>query len=127
MRIVFDTSAWVEYLDGSKIGLKVRNILDDKKNEIFTSIITLAELASTLKRLNSDVDFGFKIVIDSSKIIFLNQESAKGAGILHAETRKKVKDFGMADAIILVSARELSAKLLTRDSHFKGFKEAILI
>ena len=120
-------NAWIEYFKGSEIGKKVNRILESKENEIFTSIITIAELASILKRKNEDVELCCKIVKDSSELFFINAEIAKEAGILHAETRKKIKDFGMVDSIILLTAHKLNAKIVTGDPHFKGFKEAILI
>ena len=43
------------------------------------------------------------------------------------EIRKKIKDFGLADVFVLLTARKLNAKIITGDPHFKGFKEAILI
>mgnify|MGYP001580805479 CR=1 FL=1 len=127
MKIVFDTFAWVEYFNGSEIGVKVKQMLELQENEIFTSIMTIAELASALKRDDRDVEISYKIVKDLSKIYFIDLELAKEAGILHVEMRKKLKDFGMIDCLILLTARKLSAKILTGDPHFKGLKEARLI
>ena len=127
MKIVFDTFAWVEYFNGSEIGTKVKQILESQENEIFTSIITIAELASVLKRDERDAELSCKIVRDLSKIYFIDLELAKEAGILHVEMRKKLKYFGMIDCLILLTARKLSAKILTGDPHFKGFKEAVMV
>jgi predicted nucleic acid-binding protein len=41
--------------------------------------------------------------------------------------RKNSKDFGLADAYVLATARKLKAKILTGDEHFKPVKEAIMI
>jgi predicted nucleic acid-binding protein len=38
-----------------------------------------------------------------------------------------MKDFGLADAYVLATARKLKSKILTGDPHFKGMKEAVLI
>ena len=127
MKIVLDTYAWIEFFNGSEAGKKVGNILNSKENEIFTSIITIAEMSSKLKRENLDAEKGYEIITNSSKIYFMNPELAKEAGLLHAEMKKKIKDFGMIDSIILSTARKLGAKIVTGDPHFKGFKEAILI
>src|SRR3989338_1283280 len=127
MKIVVDTHAWIEYLKGSETGSKVRQIVESEENELFSSIITVSEVSSVFKRENRDVEQACVSIIDLSKIYFINLEFAKEAGILHAETRKKIKDFCMADSIILLTARKLGAKILTGDPHFKGFKEAVLI
>lgn len=127
MRYVIDAHAWIEYFIGSKRGGKVRKILESEENEIFTSIITVSEVTSVIKRENRDYEQKYIDIINLSKIYFMNLEFAKEAGILHAETRKKIKDFGLADSLVLLTARKLGAKILTGDPHFKGFKEAILI
>ena len=102
-------------------------ILEPEDNEIFSSIITIAEVVSVTKRENRDAEQKYIDMINASKIYGINSGFAKEAGILHAEIRKKIKDFGLADAFVLLTARKLGAKIVTGDPHFKGFKEAILI
>jgi predicted nucleic acid-binding protein len=41
--------------------------------------------------------------------------------------RKIERDFGLADAYVLVTARRLRSKVLTGDPHFRGVKEAVPI
>jgi predicted nucleic acid-binding protein len=41
--------------------------------------------------------------------------------------RKTLKDFGLADAYVLATARKLDAKVLTSDLHFKNVKGVVLI
>ena len=41
--------------------------------------------------------------------------------------KKKIRDFGLIDAIILTTARKLKAKVVTGDPHFKKFKEVVFI
>ena len=127
MKVVFDTFAWIEYFNGSKAGEKVKQILESQENEIFSSIITISEVCSILKREKRDPELAYKNIQNLSRISFMSPEFAKEAGILHAETRTKIKDFGMIDSIILLTARKLGAKIVTGDPHFKDFKEAILI
>lgn len=127
MKCVIDAHAWIEYFIGSDRGNKVKKIVESKENEVFSSIITIAEVVSATKRENRDAEERYNDMINLSKIYFISLEFAKEAGILHAETRKKIKDFGLADAFVLLTARKLNAKILTGDPHFKGFKEAILI
>ena len=127
MKFVLDTFAWIEYFNGSESGKKVDEIIESEENEIFSSIITIAEVASILKRNEEDVELGYKKMIDLSKLYFINSEIAKETGLLHAEIKKNIKDFGLADAFVLLTARKLKAKIVTGDPHFKGFKEAILI
>lgn len=127
MRYVIDSYAWIEYFNSSEKGSRVKKIVESQDNENFTSIITIAEVSSISKREGRDTELAYKILTNLSKIYFMSLEFSKEAGILHAEIRKKIKDFGLADAIVLLTARKLGAKIVTGDPHFKNFKEAILI
>jgi len=126
MKYLIDSWAWIEYLDGTKNGLKVKEILTEE-NEVFTLILSLAEIISRAKRKGKDIEGVENAILVNSKIINVNVEMSKQAGLLHAEMRKTVKDFGLIDAFILKAARELKAKIITGDEHFRNAKEAILI
>ena len=103
-------------------------ILDDEKNEIFINSIILSEVISKTAREKRDTNIAFKALTSLGRMADINdQQFSQEVGLLHARTREKIKDFGLADAFILVTARKLNAKLITGDIHFKGFKEAIII
>ncbi len=127
MKYIIDAWAWVEYLIGSSYGEKVKQIVENRANEIFTCVLSIAEVMSMIKRENKDSEPAYKTVLSLSKIYNVNTNLSRNAGFLHAEVRKTIKDFGLIDAFILKIARELKAKILTGDKHFKDFKEAILI
>ena len=127
MKYVIDAHAWISYLIGDKTGEFVTKIVEDGKNEIFTNIVTLAEVISIIKREDRDYNESYKIILSLSKIYAMNSVFAKEVGLLHSETKKQVKNFGLADAFVLLTARKLNAKVLTGDKHFDGFKETILV
>ncbi|MBS3080779.1 PIN domain-containing protein [Candidatus Pacearchaeota archaeon] len=125
MKCIIDAWAWVEYLEGTVYGTKVKEILEN--NEIYTSVITITEVISKVKRINKDVEVAYKAITTHSKIIPIHNDIAKDAGLFHADVYKKINDMGMADCILLITARRINAKIVTGDRHFKNFKEAILI
>ena len=125
MKILVDSSAWIEYLEGSEAGERVSQIL--KNEEIYSINLIIAEVVSKIKRNNQDFNLAYKIISSNSMVFDLNPRIAKEAGLIHAEIKKKVRNFGLIDAIILSSAKKLNAKILTNDTHFEGFKETILI
>lgn len=127
MKIVLDTSSWIDYFEGNDAGLKVKEYVENKGNEIITNILSLSELFSFLKRKGFNPENVNKNIISLSKIYNFDINFAKEAGLLHAETKKKIKDFGMIDSFILLTAKKTNAKLITADEHFKNFKETILI
>ena len=126
-RYVIDAYAWVEYLIGSKAGEKVKLVLENENNEIFTCAVTVAEVVSKTAREGRNFEIAYDILLSNSQVVNIDEEVSKEAGMLHSEMRKTKRDFGLADAYVLAIARRIKSKVLTGDLHFKGVKEAILI
>jgi len=126
-KYVIDAYAWVEYLVGSEAGTKVRDLLEKENNEVYTCAVTLAEVISKAAREAQDTETVYTILLSNSQIVNIDEELSKEAGIIHAEIRKTNRDFGLADAYVLATARRTESRVLTGDPHFKGMKEAILI
>lgn len=127
MKYVIDAYAWIEYFIGGSKGEKVKEIIESPENEIFTSIITLAEVISVIKRNNGNAEEKYLDIMNLSNLHDISAEFSKDVGIAHASIKSKIKDFGLADAFVLFTARKIGAKIITGDPHFKEFKEAIII
>ena len=108
------------------MGRTVSSLIDGN-DEIFTCALTVAEVISKAARKGKDVKSIHEVLTGNSKIINADEVLSFQAGLIHCEMRKTLKDFGLADAYILASARKIDAKILTGDNHFKDVKEAILI
>lgn len=126
MKVFIDSSAWIEYLEGSKMGEQVSKIINEN-HEIYSISLIVAEVISKTKRSNKDIEIPFRAITNNSKILDINPEIAKESGVFHAEMKKKQKNFGLADAIIWICAKKLHAKLITCDNHFKEFKDLVLL
>jgi predicted nucleic acid-binding protein len=122
-----DAWAWVEYLIGSDLGARVNQILSEEGNDVYTCAITLAEVISKTARERRDTKAAYALLSGNSQVVEADEELSVNAGLVQCEMRKTMKDFGLADAYVLATARKLNAKILTGDPHFKGMKEAILI
>lgn len=122
-RYVIDSYAWIEYLDGSVKGEKARGIIEGKNAEVFTSVITIAEVCAKARKMNSDPEEAFRRIVALSRVEPIDPLLAKDAGVFRQDMRKKIENFGLADAIILLTARALNAKVLSGDYHLKGFRE----
>ncbi len=125
MIYIIDTYAWIEYFRGSKLGKKVKKILEKKKCATLES--TLAEIITHALRENEPHD----LMIREIKSLSIILPVMIGLWFLAAKTRhemrKKKANFGLMDAIMLAKARELKAKVVTGDSHFKNLKEAVYL
>ena len=126
-RYVIDAYAWIEYLIGSEIGIKVNEILEQENVEVYTCAVTVAEVISKVAREKQDVEKAYDLLVSNSQIVNADEELSKNTGVLHAEMRQTEKDFGLADAYVLATARKLKSKVLTGDPHFKHLKEAVMI
>ena len=123
---VIDAYAWIEYLGGSASGKKVASILENNA-EVYTCAITLGEVVSKVARMGKDEKIAHDVLLSNSQIIAVDDELSLQAGLIHCEMRRTQKDFGLADAYILATARKLESKIVTGDPHFQGIKEAIMI
>ena len=126
-KFVIDAYAWIEYLDGTLIGEEVKKILENQENDNYTCAVTVAEIVSKFIRMNKDPNIALKAIRTLSKIINIDVDLSDSTGRVHAEMKRKIKDFGLSDAYILVVARKLNAKILTGDIHFKNLKEAVFL
>lgn len=126
-KYVVDAWAWVEYLVGSAFGAKLRDVFDEDGSEVYTCAVTLGEVVSKVASEGRDVEAAYTMLLSNSQVVNVDEELSKQAGMLHCEMRKTLKDFGLADAYVLATAKKLKAKVLTGNLHFKGVKEAVLI
>ena len=122
MSLVLDTYAWIEYFEGSPSGLKVKEILEDSKQPLFTPSIVLAELSDAVVKgkVKTNWDDLVRFVVFNTKIKDIDPSIALEAGMIKNEMRKKHPDFGLVDAIVLATSRKTDSKLLTGDPHLIG-------
>lgn len=125
VKVVFDTYAWIEYFEGSKKGEIVKGYLED--SEVLTPVAVLLELSYKADRDGWDFKKHLNFIKLNSKIIGFNEEFILSFGNVYNRMKKRIKDFGLADAIVLNTANLHDAKILTGDKHFSGINEAIII
>ncbi len=49
-RYVLDSWAWIEYFEGSRKGERVKEIILDSRNDIFTHCVSVAEIISKAEK-----------------------------------------------------------------------------
>ncbi|MBI2043520.1 PIN domain-containing protein [Candidatus Pacearchaeota archaeon] len=125
MKYMIDSSCWIDYLEGSKSGEKINEII--KHEEVYALSINIAEIVSKIKRKRGNFELAYNSIISNAAIINITSKIAKDAGILHAEIKPKISNFSLADAFMIIAAKSISAKILTKDEHFRDFKEAVMI
>ena len=131
-KYVIDAYAWIEYFRGSKSGEIVKKYVESEDSA--TPTIVVSEISRKLLReieLGNETHEGrlkrLEFIRATSQIVNLDFEIAAKAGAVDVEMKKKVKGWGLADSIILCTARTAKGKVVTGDQHFKGLEETIFI
>ncbi len=122
---IIDSYAWVEYFKGSEQGKIAKEFIENKHSA--TSVITIAELSEKYDREEKNFDEDFNFIISQTKIIQLNIELALLAGRTNSENKRKIKNWGMSDSIILATAKMNKAKVVTGDEHFRNLDSVMII
>jgi len=128
-KFVMDAFAWLEYFEGSASGEKVRKLIEDPDNLIITNIVTLAELSSVFSRRGRGADFSEvrAIICSASKVFRIDEEFAQEAGILHALKRKTYPNIGLVDSMVMLTALQEQARIVTGDRHFSKEPGVVMI
>jgi len=122
---VIDSFAWVEYFGGTEKGEKAKQYVES--GNAVTPTIVIAELSNKYARENLEFGEKLQFIRFNTRIALLTEDIANKAGKINAERRKFVKGWPLADSIVLTTAKELSAKIITGDEHFEDLPEAIII
>ena len=124
---IVDTHAWIEYFMGSKSGLILKNLFDNKDKKFITMECSLSELEGFCLREDADFSKMYSVIKKNSIILpVLTGHWLEAAKIRH-ETRKRVKDFGLIDSILVAKQNELKCTIVSGDKHFKRFKNVVYV
>ena len=124
--MLIDSFAWIEYFMGTEMGEEVKEVVESDV-QLYTSPIVIAELYSKSLRTDGRAEERRNFIAKRCAIIPIDEEIAVEAAKIHAEAKKKMEDFGLADAFVLATARYKNVKVLTGDPHFKDFSESIML
>jgi len=129
MRYVIDSYAWLEYFMGTEAGVRAKEIIDSTDDEKLTPTICMAEVYSKVLRVEGvdKAEIRRAFIKSRSAVTPLTEEMAVEAAKIDIEMKKEIPGWGLADSIVLSTAREKKAKVLTGDEHFKSLEETIFI
>ena len=123
---VIDSYSWVEYFRGSASGEKARNYIE--KDSAATSVLSLAELKDKyLREKWTSFDEDLSFMATRTSLVPVDRNIATLAGEINHRRKMIRKDWGMADSIILATAKAADARVVTGDRHFDGLTDAIII
>ena len=123
--MLLDTYTWIEHFKGSEKGEIVDNIV--LKEECYTSILSLAEVAEWCLKNKLDMNYYVNIIKKLSKILELTEEIILPGAIINFECKKSIKNWGIIDSLIYATARFYNLKILTGDKHFENLEHVVRI
>ncbi len=124
--MLIDSFAWIEYFMGTEMGEEVKEVVESGEL-LYTSPIVIAETYSKSLRTDGRAEERRNFIVKRCAVIPIDEKIAVEAAKIHAKAKKTMKDFGLADAFVLASARYKNVKVLTGDPHFKDFSESIML
>jgi len=107
-RYVLDAHAWAEYLRGSPPGRRVRELVES--GSVYTTAVTLAELAGHVARQGEDVPLAVRAVQTVSEIVPIDSELAVKAA--ERSVRGKIP---LRHAYVIEAAKRLGAEIVSGD------------
>ena len=134
MNLTIDTFAWLELIRDTPLAPLLRTTLEEA-DETYTPSIVLAEVAGACHRSGMPDDLVSQELIsirEASSIVPIDSRIAITAAHAFDELRSRARTRklplpGLADALILATAREGRTRLLTGDPHFQGLPEALWV
>lgn len=129
MRYIIDSYAWLEYFMGTEAGRKVKRIIDTEGDEKLTPSICLAETYAKILKTEDEekAELRRAFIKSRSALISLDEDLAVEAAKTDVAMKKKVQGWGLADSIVLSTARDRNGKVVTGDPHFRGLPEAHML
>jgi len=127
MKFIVDSYAWIEYFKASQRGAQAKGIIEKKENELLTLDVCLAEIKFWTLTEKMDFSQVQNIIKSNSAVIETFSNDWLEAASIKFEKRKKYKNFGLVDALLLVKQKQLNAIILTGDEHFKENKNVEMI
>lgn len=115
MRVVVDTSVWIEWLIGGDLREALAGLFPAQEDCLVPTIVQL-ELSKWLLR-ECDENIADTVIAYTQKCQVLNLDTE--TALLAAEMHRQHK-LATADAIVYASAQRAGARLLTCDAHFKS-------
>ena len=124
---IIDTYAWIEYFLGSKKGEVLRKLLKSKENKFITMECCLSEVRGY--SLKNNVTFAklYSVIKANSFIFPVLRETWIEAAKVRFEERKRIKDFGLIDSLLVAKQKEMKCKIISGDKHFENMENVIYI
>ncbi len=127
MKYLFDTFAWISFLDGSPEGKRVEKILTNPRHTVIVADAIFAEVFSVALRKGMDAGEIIADIRQHSEVYEIYTNIWVEAAAIKEKMLRKKPDFGLMDALLLAVQQATGATIVTGDPHFKGLKKVVML
>ena len=123
MTVLIDSWAWIEYWKGGKLAEEAASYIDGEEESV-VSTINLAEVHLWVARSYDDAVAGEKVATMEKRchVIPVERDIA-----VEAAKIKRSEKLGLADSLILATARQAGGRVVTGDSDMKDLRDVIFL
>jgi len=114
---IVDSSCWLEYFAGSRVGDEVSSVIEDAEHLLVPSITVYEVFKKLILELDEDKAIYAVAHMKQGHIVNLDTDLA-----IYAAKIGKDNKLAMADSIIYAITKKYNALLWTQDKHFKELK-----
>jgi len=123
LTVLIDSWAWIEYFQGSEVGKKARDLIENN-HELIVSSINISEVYRWVLRFydESMAEEKRETIRERCFIVDVDERIA-----VEAAKIKHQFGWGLGDSIVYATARQVGAEVLTGDSDFRGSDGVIFL
>lgn len=123
MTVLIDSWTWIEYWKGGKNAQAASKYIESDE-DAFVSTVNLFEVYSWFARYYDENVAKARIVAMEQRCYIVPVEKDLSLGAARAKLKYKL---GIADSIVLATAKQVNGRLVTGDSDFKDMDKVIFI
>ena len=123
MTVLIDSWAWIEYWKGGKLAREAAAYIDGEEESV-ASTINLAEVFLWVARSYGEATAGEKVATVEKRchVVPVERDIA-----LEAARIKRKDKLGLADSLILATARQVGGKVVTGGPEMKGLRDVVFL
>jgi predicted nucleic acid-binding protein len=122
---LLDASALVEFFEGTERGAVVCDLIETGSAAV--TLLSIAETADVFARKSRPFAEESQFIKTHIRIIPLSFTTCVAAGAFKNTRRASVSSFGLADALLYLTAQERGLTLVTKDNDFAGLDSVQLL
>ncbi len=123
MTVLIDSWAWIEYWKGGRLAEGAASYIDGDEESV-VSAINLAEVYLWVARSYGDATAEEKVATMEKRCHVIPVE--RDVAVEAAKIKRKEK-LGLADSLILATARQVGGRVVTGDADMKDLRDVVFL